>query len=217
MNKFNRDDNLLNGRGEDDIRWITANGSHIPIKEGETPKEAINKHCKSNKKKKNYSLNEQVDNILNDSFKDSHVVLAKETPQILQDIGVPNNPLLMTHKHVYLAINKEGKYTDDNDHYHNLGKELFLAIPKLLKSPAVVLQSGDNDLIAVLNWYDKNKNMLICPIRINGTGRYNKITIDGNIVKSVYGKEKFKEYINRNFQQHDIVAVGNKKIRDLHQ
>lgn len=32
---------MLSGKGEDDIRWITVKGSHIPLKEGENPKEAI--------------------------------------------------------------------------------------------------------------------------------------------------------------------------------
>jgi len=51
MDKFSKDHSLLNGRGEDDISWITANGSHIPIKEGETPKEAVVKHNDKHKEK----------------------------------------------------------------------------------------------------------------------------------------------------------------------
>lgn len=38
---FKKDNNLLNGKGENDIEWITVNGAHIPIKDGETPKQAI--------------------------------------------------------------------------------------------------------------------------------------------------------------------------------
>lgn len=51
MNKFNKDKSLISGKGEDDIKWITANGSHIPIMEGETPKEAIIKHSDKHKEK----------------------------------------------------------------------------------------------------------------------------------------------------------------------
>lgn len=163
-------------------------------------------------------LETQVDKVLNGTYKDSHITLCENTPKILQDIGVPNKPLLMTAKHVYLAINKEGKYNAEKDHYHDLGKETFQMIPKLLQSPEMVLQSNKNkdDIVVVLNWYDKDKNILICPIRVGGTGRYNEVTIEGNIVKSVYGKQNFDNYINKNFSQKDILYAGNKKIRGLH-
>lgn len=172
--------------------------------------------------KENYKaekdLEENVNKILNGTYKGSHIALSNETPKVLQNIGVPNKPLLITAKHAYLAINKEGKYKDDGDHYHNLGKEIFMMIPKLLKSPMMVLQSNKNndDIIAVLNWYDKEKNILICPIRIGGYGKFNEITIQGNIAKSVYGKKNISNYINKNFNMNDILFAGNKKIRDLH-
>lgn len=44
MSKFERDDNIMNGKGESDIDWITVKGNHIPIKDGESPGEAIKKH-----------------------------------------------------------------------------------------------------------------------------------------------------------------------------
>ena len=67
-----------------------------------------------------------------------------------------------------------------------------------------------------MNWYDKEKNILICPIRIGGYGKFNEITIQGNIAKSVYGKKNISNYINKNFNMNDILFAGNKKIRDLH-
>lgn len=189
-----------------------------------TRQEVINKfkELEENENKKDKEMaktfEEQVNAVLDGTYKNSHITMCKETPKILQEIGIPNKPILMTAKHAYLAINKEGKYKNDNDHYHNLGKDLFIVIPKLLESPALVLQSNKNkkDIVAVLNWYDKEKNILICPIRVEGTGRYNEITIEGNIMKSVYGKQNIESYINKNFNQQDILIVGNKKIRELH-
>ena len=123
----------------------------------------------------------------------------------------------MTSKHAYLAINKEGKYTGDNDHYHDLGKDVFMLLPGLLQSPVMLLQnSKDKDeLVAVLNWFDKNKNTLIVPLKLNGKGNKNFIRIEANIAKSVYGRNNFVNYINNNFSQNDILYAGHKKIRDL--
>ncbi len=162
-------------------------------------------------------LEKEVDAVLNGTYKDSHVTILEETPKVLQNIGVPNKPILMTSKHAYLAINKEGKYTGDNDHYHDLGKDVFMLLPGLLQSPVMLLQnSKDKDeLVAVLNWFDKNKNTLIVPLKLNGKGNKNFIRIEANIAKSVYGRNNFVNYINNNFSQNDILYAGHKKIRDL--
>lgn len=41
MNELKKDTSLISGRGEDDVQWITVNGAHVPLKDGESPKEAI--------------------------------------------------------------------------------------------------------------------------------------------------------------------------------
>lgn len=212
-----KDNNLMSGKGEwnEGDHPRDSDGKFTSKGGGQSTASQVKTESQSTKKEPR-TLSSQIDAVLNNTNKDNYVMLSQETPKILQDIGVPNKPIFMTSKHTYLAINKEGKYSGENDHYHNLGKDLFMAIPKLLESPAIILQQkGDKDIVAVLNWYDKDKNILICPIRINGSAQYNKITIEGNIAKSVYGKENFKNYINNNFQQKDILAVGNKKIRDI--
>lgn len=219
MGMFTKENTPLAGKGEwdetehprdDEGKFTSKGGDQSTVSQVKTESQST--------KKEQRTLNSQVDAVLNNTNKDNYVMLSPETPQILQDIGVPNKPIFMTAKHTYLAINRDGKYSGKNDHYHDLGKDLFMVIPKLLESPAIVLQQkGDKDILAVLNWYDKDKNILICPIRINGTAQYNKITIEGNFAKSIYGKENFKNYINKNFQQKDILAVGNKKIRDIRQ
>lgn len=168
-------------------------------------------------KKTSIMLENNIDSILAGTYKDSHIILLQETPKILQEIGIPNKPLLMTAKHVYLAINKNGKYSDTNNHYHDLGKKLFLQIPDLLKSPVIVFcsQNNNKDIIAIVNATDKEKNPLIVPIRINGFGRYNEMSINGNIVKSLYGKRNLNRYIEKNVRPEDILLIQNKKIRTL--
>ena len=215
---MDKDKSLLNGKGEDDISWITTDtGAHVPIKDGQTKAAAIEEHFEEKHIDEEQSFGEQVDKILDGTYKDSHITVLKEPPKILQEIGIPNKPLLMTAKHVYLAINTEGKYTKEKDHYHGLGKDLFECIPKLLQSPVMVLKNNraKNEIIAVLNWHDSNKNMLIAPIKINGRGNQNFIEVEANIVKSTYGRTNFKKFINDNFTQDDILAVQNKKIHDF--
>ena len=59
-----KDTNLLNGKGEiDNVSWITVNGAHIPIEEGESKKEAITKHFK-NKKEQQAHLEKGIQQLL---------------------------------------------------------------------------------------------------------------------------------------------------------
>lgn len=52
MDEIKKDASLYAGKGEtDEVEWITVKGTHIPIQEGETPKEALNKKFNTNKKK----------------------------------------------------------------------------------------------------------------------------------------------------------------------
>ncbi len=53
MDNIKADKNLMNGKGEEDVQWITANGAHIPIKEGESKQEAVKEHFKEVRQKGN--------------------------------------------------------------------------------------------------------------------------------------------------------------------
>ena len=59
MSDFEKNKSLMNGKGEDDVQWITVKGNHIPIKDGENPQEAIKNHF-ANKNKANDTNNEKI-------------------------------------------------------------------------------------------------------------------------------------------------------------
>ena len=62
MSEFEKDNNLLDGKGESDVDWITVNGNHIPIKEGETPKEAVENHFKN--KESDFGYPQQIEHLI---------------------------------------------------------------------------------------------------------------------------------------------------------
>lgn len=211
-----KDNNLMAGKGEwneaehprDSEGKFTSNGG------GQSTNSQVKSENQSTKKEP-ITLSSQVDSVLAGTYKGQHITMAQETPKILQDIGVLNRPMLITAKHTYLAINKDGKYTDKNDHYHDLGRETFENIPKLLESPILVFQKNKDDIVAVVNAVDKKKNPVIVPIRINGKGQQNFIEIDANIIKSAYGKENFSNFMKNNVRADNLLLVENKKIRNL--
>ena len=211
-----KDNNLMNGKGEwneadhprdGDGKFTSKGGGQSTVSQVKTESQST--------KKEPRTLSSQIDSVLAGTYKDQHITMAQETPKILQDIGVPNKPMLITAKHTYLAINKDGKYTHENDHYHDLGREIFENIPKLLESPILVFQKNKDDIIAVVNAVDKKKNPVIVPIKINGKGQQNFIEIDANIIKSAYGKDNFSNFLKKNVTADNLLLVENKKIRNL--
>ena len=53
MDKFEKDKNLLNGKGEKDLEWFTTeNGVHVPLKQGQTKAEAIKEKFGEEEQKK---------------------------------------------------------------------------------------------------------------------------------------------------------------------
>lgn len=211
-----KDNNLMNGKGEwnegdhprdSDGKFTSKGGGQSTVSQVKTESQST--------KKEPRTLSSQIDSVLAGTYKEHYLTVAQETPKILQDIGVPNKPMLITAKHTYLAINKDGKYSGENDHYHDLGKETLENLPKLLESPILVFQKNKDDIIAVVNAVDKNKNPVIVPIRINGKGQQNFIEIEANIIKSVYGRNNMSKFIEQNVTADNLLLVENKKIRNL--
>ena len=61
MDKFENDTSLMNGKGESNIDWITVNGAHIPIKNDESKKEAVDNFI--NDKDKQDTIQSLVNNL----------------------------------------------------------------------------------------------------------------------------------------------------------
>ena len=135
----------------------------------------------------------------------------EETPEIFQKIGVPNKPLLMTKKHVYTTIKEDdGVYKGKDVHYHELGKENFLHIPKLLEKPILIYQNIENgnpgDIVAIINMIDNEHNIVIVPIKINGTGNINFIEVNANIIKSAHGRVNIQNILAK-LQPEQLLSV----------
>ena len=213
---FKKDNNIMSGKGEwNESEHPRDNDGKFTAKSGGQSTASQVKDGNKKSTTRIMSLNDQVDAVLNGTYKDHHITMSQETPKILQEIGVENKPLLITTKHAYLAINASGKYTGEDDHYHDLGKDLFVMIPKLLESPIMVFEKNSNEIIAVVNAVDKNKRPVIVPIKLNGRGNQNFIEIDANIVKSVYGRNNISKFIEQNVTKDNLLLVENKKIRNL--
>ena len=165
-------------------------------------------------------IEDRVEDVLtNKNFTDSHVYL-NDTPQVLQDLGLRNLPMLMTSMHVYKAIKteqeaiNEGRFLQrDKDHYHELGKQKFIDVVNALESPEIVYKdnSNPNDLqiIAVVGLKNNDNHQIMVAIKPEGKGNYNKISVDSNVMLSMYGRKNLQNKISDAQKDGRILYVKN--------
>ena len=166
------------------------------------------------------SIEDRVEDVLtNKNFTDSHVYL-NDTPQVLQDLGLRNLPMLMTSMHVYKAIKteqeaiNEGRFLQrDKNHYHELGKQKFIDVVNALESPEIIYKdnSDPNDLqiIAVVGLKNNDNHQIMVAIKPEGKGNYNKISVDSNVMLSMYGRKNLQNKISDAQKDGRILYVKN--------
>lgn len=151
------------------------------------------------------SFSEQVDDVVNNKYpKRDMLVVTKNTPKILQDIGLADLPITMTQKHLYTMTHEKGKYQNSN--YHNIDLETIKKLPEALERPLNILQSDtkENSIVVVTELVDNNDDIIVASIKIDGKGTIQDIRIDTNVMTSAYGKSGNYDYFMK-----DNIKKGN--------
>lgn len=175
---------------------------------------------KSNKKenKKNLNLSKRIDNVLKNINERNPVKLRNYTPQILVENGVKDLPMYENPSHIRKNIlteqeaRKLGLSVRKNDHYHGLGKKLYVKVINSLDNPRVIFKNKTNkDYLILTTLKDKNNNNIIVPIELETVTDINKLRIYTNRIKSVYGKTNLNSYIKKNINQNEFVKIYEQK------
>lgn len=175
---------------------------------------------KSNKKenKKNLNLSKRIDNVLKNINERNPVRLRDYTPQVLVENGVKDLPMYENPSHIRKNIlteqetRKLGLSVRKNDHYHGLGKKLYVKVINSLDNPRVIFKNKTNkDYLILTTLKDKNNNNIIVPIELETVTDINKLRIYTNRIKSVYGKTNLNNYIKKNINQNEFVKIYEQK------
>lgn len=119
------------------------------------------------------------------------IQVRKDTPKVLQDLGFQNLPMLITQSHIKKIIgNRKGN--------HDVPIETLIKIPQALDFPRYILKSKTDaeSVVIVTSLLDKIKNPIIVSIKKDGKGIFNSVEIKSNFITSIYGKEKFNNFVN---------------------
>ena len=173
------------------------------------------------------NLSNDIDNVLKNINERNPVRLRDYTPSVLVNNGIKNLPMYENPAHIRKNIlteseaRKAGLSINTRDHYHGLGKEVYIKAIDSLDKPRVIFKNNTNNEYLILTIIkDKNNNNVIVPIEIETNTKVNNATIDINRVKTVYGyKEQnnidLNDYIKHNIKKNKFAKIYEQKKRKV--
>lgn len=163
----------------------------------------------------NSSFAKQVDCVLLGADTTSTHLKVMSTPLILRQLGASNLPILMTAKHMKNIVANKGN--DENVNYHGLGDDIVKRLPELIADPVMVMDSltRDDSIVVLTSAVDKENRPIIGAIKFDGIGNLNNIEISANILTSVYGRNNFNDFIQRNISAGTILYWDKEKSKEL--
>lgn len=174
-------------------------------------KSLLNNIDEMKQQNKEKTFAEQVDEVIAGTYDRHNAIKICDTPQILIDVGCEQLPILYTQNHLKDALHPKSKL---NSHWHGLSIEQIKSIPGLLQTPAILMDSLNNDgsIIAVLPMTDKDNAPIFATIKPNGYGVYESKIVDSNYMLSIYGKDKgFENYIKKIIEQNKLLYWNYEK------
>jgi N12 class adenine-specific DNA methylase/predicted RNA methylase len=165
-----------------------------------------------------YTFNpQQFDDILRQTAEgklpeSSHVFLGL-TPRIYEELGLERLPMAITAKHLYTTLRDNGVLAGPDIHYHDLGPDILRQIPEQLKKPLCIVQSenDETDIISVIALRDKQNRQIIVPIAQGRKGYVNNMEIDFNLVKTLYGKDGFENWLTAAIDDDRLLYLNKKE------
>ena len=159
-----------------------------------------------------------LDHIYQTGTHNNQYVYIQETPKILNKIlGVDNLPMVMDVEHVVTVqaktqteIEQKLNLTPQQAKYktaHKLTAKDILKDIKAIENPAFIIRSDDKGMncsfVVVTNEYDGDGKRVIVAVHPSDSFNYSKISIVSNRIKSLYGRNRFGNYLH-NYESNII-------------
>ena len=159
-----------------------------------------------------------LDHIYQTGTHNNQYVYIQETPKILTKIlGVDSLPMVMDVEHVVTVqaktqteIEQKLNLTPQQAQYktaHKLTAKDILKDIKAIENPAFIIRSDDKGMncsfVVVTNEYDGDGKRVIVAVHPSDSFNYSKISIVSNRIKSLYGRNRFGNYLH-NYESNII-------------
>ena len=171
------------------------------------------------------NLENDIDIVLCDINVRNPVRLRDYTPDILVKSGAVNLPMYENPAHIRKNIlteqeaRKLGLIINSKDHFHGLGKELYIKAIGSLDNPRVIFKNKiyNNEFLIITAIKDDDNNNIIIPIEVAAKTKVNNLLIDINRVKTIYGYNRkspdLNKYIKDNINANKLEKIYEKRTQ----
>ena len=171
-----------------------------------------------------YKYAKQLHDALNGKMRQGYHVYIGKTPNLLIKAGLDDGVMLMTQGHLR-DINHE-KVRGINK-YHGISEQILVQLPELLKKPVMIYDSVSADnksgtICVVTNKVDGDGLPVIVAITpLNRAAKYYDVsmqpvsTTEGNISKSLYGKDNFLRHLDEIIGQNAVIYANKSGMEKL--
>ncbi len=159
------------------------------------------------------SFREAIEGYFKEKKAEGMFIVLDHTPRVLQDVGVPDFPVLISPQTVKKAIFPAG---NTGDNYHGLGVNMMERLPDLISDPEIVMNSlshPQDSVVIVTGERDKENRPVVAAMQVDRTARSNFLYVTSNVIASVYGRENFESFLKDNIAAQSLLAFKNKKDR----
>ena len=132
-----------------------------------------------------------------------------DTPECLLELGCNDWPMLIRESHLYHIMSESG---------HDIPFQQVSRLPELLKHPAFILRSfshPENSVVMVTSETDSRNRPIIVPVNLQGDGRYHNKWVSSNQISSAYGRNSFRAFLSRAFQENAVLYWDEKECNAL--
>lgn len=147
----------------------------------------------------------------------SRPLVIGKTTNILAICGADENlQLTITKKVIEKAMRPEIR--DENGNLigktgHNLSEKQLIDSLSELKNPVMVLKSKNNSIVIVTTLFDDKNRNIIVPVDLSV--KEGRITV--NSIRSSYGRDNFSLFIEKNYNDGNILAINKEKANEIFQ
>ncbi len=175
------------------------------------------------------SASVEIEKAITDKFYDKEIKLTDSSPSILiSQKGVDNLPMVIKASHARENIlteeeaKKLGLSITSDKHFHGLGKTLFLKVIDGLDGVTRAYRGTknaensdrrENYFLLISQYKDTNGNTINVPIFINKGSIYNEVYMVANKVATVFGRDNFEDYIQRQISKGNLVKIKNRSSK----
>lgn len=142
---------------------------------------------------------QKVHDILNGTSQENDALLVGYTPEIYQNLGMPDLPFVVGSGHVYSMAKTAAEAAAEGRsgaNYHGLGESVVADIMEFVKEPIMVISAKDvnktatpmrstHSVVALID-VGTEKNSLVIPVAITAERTVNGVRMDVNAISSAY-------------------------------